>query len=84
MPNLFISPHFWSHFVEMRSHMVTLRNFDGTTCILKIMTCTKIIICTKFHSNRQINIEILEGAQCAPPPPPPWTWKTSKYIDWAL
>ena len=27
--------------------------------------------CTKFHSNLPKNIEILEGAQCAPPPPPP-------------
>ena len=25
-----IFPNFWLHFVEMRPHMVTLRNFDGT------------------------------------------------------
>ena len=27
-----VFPNFWSHFVEMRPHMVTLRNFDGTIC----------------------------------------------------
>ena len=25
-----IFSHFWSHFVVLRPHMVTLRNFDGT------------------------------------------------------
>ena len=25
-----IFPNFWSHFVELRPHMVTLINFDGT------------------------------------------------------
>ena len=28
-------------------------------------------VCTKFHSNRPINIEILEGGTMCPPPPPP-------------
>ena len=25
-----IFPHFWSHFVVLRPHMMTWRNFDGT------------------------------------------------------
>ena len=68
--HVFIYTHSYQNsFLRHRSCAPTL--WSWTILTVLPFRSWLVYICTKFHSNRPKNIEILEGAQCAPPPPPP-------------